>query len=479
MGLRVVQEKKYNVIVIGAGIAGLVCAAFLSKKGARVLVLEQHERPGGCCSSFEKDGFKFDVGSHIFGGCGSRGLLGRILNELEISVDFVKRFPADRIIFPDEIVDIPPDLEEYERLLQKKFPEEKVSIKQFFEEIVKLFRKSLSWQIPNEQKGASFQDLVDVFFKSEKLKAIVSGLYGYLGEAPSKISAVSLASLLVVFIRDGTYYPKGGAQSLPDALVQGIQKNGGNVYLSTSASQIVFQNGSIKGVETKEGNFFETDIVVSNIDADFTFGSLLKNYDGKIKQKISKFKKSMSLFVMYIGLAAFEEKMHYKKGMYHSSYSLNNKENNSYYIHIPTCYDRSLAPPGKSIIIPQYIFPYEYESINDWKACKEKLQSWMLNELNKIFPGIHDSIVVCESATPLTIQRYTGNSNGSVYGWALTPDKVFEGRLMNETEINGLYLAGHWTNPGAGVPSVAASGWYVANQIWNRYSNLFLSISKN
>jgi len=459
------KTNGYDVIVIGGGIAGLTCAASLSKYGKRVILLESHDKVGGCCSSFEKAGFKFDVGSHIFGACGERGLLGRILRELGAKVSFIKRDLADRIIFPDEIINIPPDLDEYKTILQKKFPKEKVDIEKFFKEIIRLFRKSLSWEVPVKQRNLSFQDLVDTFFTDYRLKAIVSGLYGYLGEAPNKISAVSLASLLVVFIRDGTYYPVGGAQALPDALVQCIEDFGGEVSLSTPVSKIITKENRIIGIETKDGEFLKSKVVISNIDADTTFNKLLSDFrDGRIKQKIKKLKKSMSLFVMYLGTED-QNDMYRKKGMYHTTYDLNNKKNHSYYIHIPTLFDKSLAPPGKHIIIPQYIFPYKYEAVKDWKKCKEELQEWMLLELEKIFPRFRNSIVVSESATPLTIERYTGNSNGSVYGWALSPQQVFSGRLGNKTTINGLYLTGHWTNPGPGVPSVAASGWHTAKEV--------------
>ncbi len=55
----------YDVIVIGAGNGGISCAALLAKQGRKVLVLEQSDRVGGCCSTFVKDGYHFDVGASI------------------------------------------------------------------------------------------------------------------------------------------------------------------------------------------------------------------------------------------------------------------------------------------------------------------------------------------------------------------------------------------------------------------------------
>lgn len=51
-----------DAVVVGSGIGGLAIAVLLAKVGKRVLVLEQHDRAGGCCHTFKEQGFEFDVG---------------------------------------------------------------------------------------------------------------------------------------------------------------------------------------------------------------------------------------------------------------------------------------------------------------------------------------------------------------------------------------------------------------------------------
>jgi phytoene dehydrogenase-like protein len=80
-------KDKYDVIVIGAGIGGLTCGALLAKQGLRVLVAEQHSIPGGCCTSFQRKGFTFDVGTDMFPGGGRGELIYDTLEALGLILD--------------------------------------------------------------------------------------------------------------------------------------------------------------------------------------------------------------------------------------------------------------------------------------------------------------------------------------------------------------------------------------------------------
>ncbi len=79
------KEDKYDVVIIGAGIGGLVCGCYLAKAGLKVLIVEQHYKPGGYCTSFERGGYTFDVGVHYLGSCRERdGVIYNILQDLSL-----------------------------------------------------------------------------------------------------------------------------------------------------------------------------------------------------------------------------------------------------------------------------------------------------------------------------------------------------------------------------------------------------------
>ena len=90
-----------------------------------------------------------------------------------------------------------------------------------------------------------------------------------------------------------------------------------------------------------------------------------------------------------------------------------------------------------------------------------------INYLEKFVPEIQDHIEVIDAATPKTLYRYTLNSKGAAYGWAVTVDQTWSNRLSHTTPFKNLFLAGHWTNPGPGICAVVSSGWRVANMILN------------
>jgi prolycopene isomerase len=89
----------------------------------------------------------------------------------------------------------------------------------------------------------------------------------------------------------------------------------------------------------------------------------------------------------------------------------------------------------------------------------------MIEAADSRFPGLADSVRFAEGGTPRTLERYTRNSDGAMYGWALSPDQIGPSRPGNETPLPGLWLAGHWAQPGGGVYGVVTSGVNAARGI--------------
>jgi len=104
-------------------------------------------------------------------------------------------------------------------------------------------------------------------------------------------------------------------------------------------------------------------------------------------------------------------------------------------------------------------------SKEDYKKKKHEVAQIFFSRLEKLIPGITDEIEYYEVGTPKTIQRFTLNPEGSVYGFAQIPKQAGIFRLPNKSPIKNLYFASAWTNPGGGFTGAILSGWFCANEV--------------
>ncbi|MFH0924435.1 MAG: FAD-dependent oxidoreductase [bacterium] len=291
------MKNQYDVIIIGAGIGGLISGCYLVKYELKVLIVEQQKYPGGYCASFERNGYKFDVGVHYLGGV-KTGFLNKILKELEIenTIKFIQHDPTEEIITPSHklfIRTIPENtIEEFKKL----FPNEKDHIEKFFKFIMKTsiissYRKLF---------GMTFKDLLDNYFIDDNIKFIFSILtFINKGLQASEIAAISAIVLFQQHILDPGYYPSGGMQEFPNALTRYFNKLGGDILFSSKVTKILTYGNKIKGVCINNEDIIDAKIVISNVDARKTFKEFL-NIKLKETKKVNKLESSASAFVLYL-----------------------------------------------------------------------------------------------------------------------------------------------------------------------------------
>ena len=465
-------KSKYDVIVLGAGIAGLICGTFLAKQGKKVLIIEQHSIPGGYCTSFKRKGFIFDAAVHHIGGCGKWSVVGRCLKELDIDINFLQLDPMDSIHFPSFSIDVPAEIDDYVDLLKERFPSEREQLSLFFKEFIRLYRATFSTERHEmliKYQNLTYKEMLDNFFTDEQLKMTLSAQWGYIGSPPHEVSAIGMCQMLVNYLKDGAYFPVGGTQNFADTITQKFIDYGGHIMLSSSAEKMLTEDSIIKGVTTQKGEKISADTFVSNIDPKQTFFCLLdKNtVDDSFLSMIENMKESVSFFLLYLGLDDKIDLKGLKRGFYHTSNNLSFSGNDWFYISVPTEVDSSLAPDNKQIISVVVSSRDNYDDIDDWATYKDKMKEHTINYLENFVPDIQGHIEVIDAATPKTLHRYTLNSKGAAYGWAVTVDQTGPNRLPHTTPFKNLFLAGHWTNPGPGICAVVSSGWRVANMILN------------
>ena len=476
-----------EVIVVGAGIGGLACAALLAKRGFKVTVLEQHYKPGGYCTSFKRKGFTFDAGVESISGLGPRGPVRWLLEELGYSPSALFVRTEEAYVIRGEWVRIPADYSSFIEMLCKRYPSEAEAIRKFLSEAEAAYREMYKevelvgsplpepliaealgpdylMKYPSEHPSfyrilsskMTLREALDSYFKSEELKKILSTLTGYLGTPPEETSLASMLPIFGYYI-DGGYYPKGGSQALADLLAEAIRRHGGQVLTSHRVEKVLVESGAVKGVVAR-GKLFKAPIVVLNVNA-MNIPELVgeENLPPDYLKHLRGLKPSVTAFMVYLGV---EMDLSQHPPLIKSL-------DEGIGVVINSNLDPSLAPQGHSSISIIALLPpeayHEFKSAPDYKARKQAMADELIAKAERLIPGLRSRIVVQDAATPLTFERYTLNPYGAIY--ALSQSTRAPKRPYFKTPIRGLYLVGASTFPGAGIEAVVISGIIAANDI--------------
>lgn len=460
------DKDSYDVIIIGAGISGLICGCYLAKAGMKVLIAEQHYKPGGYCSSFKRKGFTFDAAAHSFGGYREDGHVRKILTEIGIDkvINIVRFDPSDIIITPDFNITLWNDIKVTVANLADIFPEEKNNIINYFN-----FLTSSNQSEFTKLKNKTFSSLLHSFFRDEKLiNSIALPVLGNGGLPPSLMHAFSGTKIFSEFIIDGGYYPEGGIQNLPNALDHIIKQNNGRILYRRLVKKIILQNQTVKGIKLDNNETFTSKYVISACDITQTFKTFLGE---KIlgKQRISNLKKmvpSLSTFILYIGIdKPFKGLPEPGTNTWYLPYY----DLDKIYSQIQKCNFSKAGmfmirvSPNKKTILAFINAPFKTRLF--WKQKKEKIAEEFLNRIEKLIPNLKNHVVCLDTATPSTLYRYTLNYKGAAYGWASLPSQLFEPNFQEKSFIKGLYLTGHWTTKAHGIPGVIYLGYSTAKHI--------------
>lgn len=486
-------HEAYDVIVIGSGMGGLTAAALLSKAGKRVLVIERHDRPGGYAHAFKRGKYVLDAAVHLIGGCErteseAGGLIDRLLRLLGVRdrCNFLRVTPFYTAIFPGFRLDAPLGTEEYIRTHLQHFPGEEKGFRQLIQLCAQLnrevrqFPKELSFldvirmakRFPLLLKfhKATLAQVMEQHLRSPQLKAAFTSLWPYLGLPPSKLSFLYWSVMLMSYIEEGAFYCQGSFQNLVTAFVEALAKNDGELLLKSRVRKVLVNKRRLIGVVLENGQRISAPVVISNADATETFEELvgLSYLPGRFVKNLGRMKPSFSAFVIYLATSLDLQKL----GATHETFLYRSWNHDETYrnilegrpagvvVTVPTLIDPSLAPPGEHVVTTTTLIPYAIGA--SWRQKKARYAELLLNEIEAVFPSLRDHITFAEGASPRTMERYTLNLTGAIYGWEVSPEQVGRKRLQQQTPIEGLYLAGHWTQPGGGIYGVIVSGLQAA-----------------
>ncbi len=231
----------YDVIVIGGGLGGLTAGAKLAKEGKKVLLLEQHDRPGGCATSFKRKEFTMEVGLHEMDGLHAGDMKTRIFRDLGVmdEVVFLKVPEFYRFVNERYDVTISHNPEEVQETLSENFPNEEMGIKAYFYQLMNI-RKIIKQT--GDQPGKTIGEFMDSIINDEDLKLILLGNLGYFHDDPYSLSLNYYSMAQSSYYQGGGNFIQGGSQVLSDYLMKAISTRGGTVLLNHFVKEIVVED---------------------------------------------------------------------------------------------------------------------------------------------------------------------------------------------------------------------------------------------
>ena len=481
----------YDAIVIGTGLGGLTAAAILARSGRRVLAVERHDRVGGYAHSFRRGPYLFDAAVHLVGGCDGGKLIDRLLRGLAVRerCDFAAVDPCYEVSFPDFSLSAPTGLHEFTGAYQRAFPESAAGIEGFLAECSAV-RGETSRLMAGERlansagapdrfhavqkwRRSTVSEVLDVHIADPRAQAALTTLWPYVGLPPRQVSFLYWASMLMSYVEDGAYYCRGTFQVLANTLADVVREAGGDIALRCPVRRVALDVSGVTGVELEDGRTIAARTVLSNADARQTIDDLVgrDRFPARYQRSFKRLRPSLSALVAYLAtdlpseaLPRAHETFYFAGWDHEESHATSLRGRPSWFtLTVPTSIDPQLAPPGDSLMVFTTLVPFD--AVANWREMKKHYRQRIVAAIEAKIPALSSHLKLIEVGTPQTMQRYTQNSAGALYGWELSPNQIGPGRPSVDPPIPGLYLAGHWTQPGGGVYGVITSGVLAARAV--------------
>jgi all-trans-retinol 13,14-reductase len=469
----------FDIVIIGSGIGGLICANILGLEGYRVCILEKNNQIGGCLQTYARDKEVFDSGVHYLGGLGKGQTLYQVFRYLGLEQK-LKLLKMDELAFDKILIEGDPKeyvfaqgYENFIRALSADFPGEEAVIRQYCEKIRDTCAKFPLYNLRiggeyREKAGVletGTRDFLESLTQNTRLRAVLAGnniLYAGQGDkTPFYVHALILNS----FIESSWKCLDGGSQ-IAKYLASNIRSLGGQILIRSEVSEIIEQSGQVDHVLLSDGSKIRGRQFISNLHPartmELTRSPLIRN---AYRKRLSSLENSISAFSVNAVL---------KKN------SLKYFRNNYYFqragqVWNMTGYTQDNWPLGYALFStpsrhsPEYassltIMTYmRYEEVKAWEGTfntvsaqmtrgaeyeefKLKKTEKLLATVQEKFPDIGSCIQSTFASTPLSYRDYLGTDDGSMYGIVKDFRDPVRTIIPARTKLPNLFLTGQNLN---------------------------------
>ena len=449
---------KYDVVIIGSGLGGLICAKLLVDSGLTVIVLEQGRQAGGCLQSYRRNGVTFDTGLHYVGRLNEGHRLHSAFSRLGLMDLPWKRLDSegfDRITIGSDTYPLAEGFENFAETLSKYFPNEREGLRQYVAMLRHVDALPLADPEVPQLMAINAYDYLCSTLRDPILVNVVSGSATKLELNREKLPLFTFAHVVSSYIQS-SWRLCGGGGLIIESLLRDIRKAGDEVVLGAEVGELVEQNGCITTARTTDGRTYEGNFFISDIHPDLTFrlvkeSSVLKKL---FRKRIAMLENTMGTFT--VSLVLKPNSLHYFN-------------HNKYVYRQPNVWTFASETDGiggvmVSCAIPtdgsddarqiDLLTPMPYSTFSRWentsvgrrmeeyKQLKEQLADECVLLAERVIPGLASMVSHRYISTPLTWHDYTLTPQGSAFGIRKDYRQPLLTMLSPRTPIPNLLLTG-------------------------------------
>jgi len=494
---------KFDVIIIGAGLGGLICGYILTKEGYKVCIVEKHHAVGGCLQTFKRNNVVFDAGMHYVGGLAKDENLYKILKYLgvfdKLEIKKLDEACFDLIYFQGKEYAHAMGYERFADTLITSFPNEREAIQSYVKKMREIAQASPVYNIQEvtnnsiikpEYISTGIYPYIQSITKNTILQNILTATNSLYAGVYNKTPLYVHALIANSYIKDTWRFINGGDQ-IPILIAQAFINMGGTILLNSEVSHFVFKTNEVSAIELKTGEQIESKYFISNLHPARTFEMIEPDRLQKAyRTRICGLENTRSIFSLYIVLN--ENSFEYFNYNYY--YYKNNDvwrvadytDHNwplGYMLVCNAVSGNSHYTPGLTVMtymnfadLEQWKHTTVEKRGEEYRTFKQRKAEKLLDLVEQRFPNIRSCIKAYYTSTPLTYRDYTGTVNGSMYGVLRDFNAPNESYIPPRTKIRNLLLTGQNINAhgvlGVGISALlTCSSFIEMNELIKRIQN--------